>query len=593
MVINRRNKRLSYCMIKHMSNGLTLTTDRSGLDNALPDEKLDSTQPDETPGSPPSHPLSGYFCNDALQLILNIAAENDPWFKEHGLHSERILPKFFLMPNATTMSVDLSIDSAILPLPPRDLVSMMTDVKTWASRFSHIVYSGKGEKPSGTSLEILDIQKVTAEFLKPISVVPFSTIEKITFLRFVKEIRHDMWAVVDLDFDECSERLSRMTIGTSVASKPKVENACRRKPSGVIIAKYDDSKSKVIWIETMEFPIDSDWPFKAYCWINVLKNDYRRMSSDFLSFKLGTENEGSRGELLGVLKEMAKNIRIKYVDSIVASADRDGWSGHRQENKEIWLKHKLNSQGPYAGSCIFVAVVKFNVESKTSRPVFSYLREKNLYIDWCHTRITQWTDEVIRVASPDGDTYCITLNKDPFEGYVLQEASTDGFRSFVISSPIKESDFDQNLSKNEWSELVLYPSGFTIVPDMNLCISISLQLMDSTQQDAIKAMQQFHLDLIAEIEQEIFLPKQSGLQIPLSDYFKQAKPDCAYFLKTGRCKFGSKCAFNHPSHVLATTSGVASENDEASSIHEERTEECSCSATYKGKHPRREDHSQN
>lgn len=75
-----------------------------------------------------SHPLSGYFCNDALHLILNIAAKKDPWFKEHGLHSERILPKFFSMPNATTMNVDLSIDSVILPLPPRELVSMMTDV---------------------------------------------------------------------------------------------------------------------------------------------------------------------------------------------------------------------------------------------------------------------------------------------------------------------------------------------------------------------------------------------------------------------------------------------------------------------------------
>lgn len=84
---------------------------------------------------------------------------------------------------------------------------------------------------------------------------------------------------------------------------------------------------------------------------------------------------------------------------------------------------------------------------------------------------------------------------------MLQEASTDGFCSFVISSPIKESDFNENLRKKEWSKLVLYPSGFTIVPDMNLCISISLQLMDSTQQDAIKAMQQFHLDLIDEIEQ--------------------------------------------------------------------------------------------
>lgn len=30
---------------------------------------------------------------------------------------------------------------------------------------------------------------------------------------------------------------------------------------------------------------------------------------------------------------------------------------------------------------------------------------------------------------------------------------------------------------------------------------------------------------------------------------RPGEPDCIYFLRTGLCGYGSKCRFNHPSHV--------------------------------------------
>ncbi|KAK7342925.1 hypothetical protein VNO80_25883 [Phaseolus coccineus] len=49
---------------------------------------------------------------------------------------------------------------------------------------------------------------------------------------------------------------------------------------------------------------------------------------------------------------------------------------------------------------------------------------------------------------------------------------------------------------------------------------------------------------------------------------RPGEPDCPYFLKTQRCKFGSKCKFNHPM--------VSSENDDVSSGLPERPSEPPC-----------------
>ncbi|WVZ03805.1 hypothetical protein V8G54_024611 [Vigna mungo] len=50
---------------------------------------------------------------------------------------------------------------------------------------------------------------------------------------------------------------------------------------------------------------------------------------------------------------------------------------------------------------------------------------------------------------------------------------------------------------------------------------------------------------------------------------RPGEPDCPYFLKTQRCKFGSKCKFNHPK--------VSSENDDVSAGLPERPSEPLCS----------------
>ncbi|KAJ4980754.1 hypothetical protein NE237_031591 [Protea cynaroides] len=51
---------------------------------------------------------------------------------------------------------------------------------------------------------------------------------------------------------------------------------------------------------------------------------------------------------------------------------------------------------------------------------------------------------------------------------------------------------------------------------------------------------------------------------------RPGEPDCPYFLKTQKCKFGSRCKFNHPNDKIA--SAVSSENVDASVLPERPSE---------------------
>ncbi|ONI11759.1 hypothetical protein PRUPE_4G124000 [Prunus persica] len=75
---------------------------------------------------------------------------------------------------------------------------------------------------------------------------------------------------------------------------------------------------------------------------------------------------------------------------------------------------------------------------------------------------------------------------------------------------------------------------------------------------------------------------------------RPGEPDCPYFIKTQRCKFGMRCKFNHPKEKLAAA--VASENADVFALPERpseppcafymKTGQCKFGATCKFHHPK-------
>ncbi|XP_022749304.1 zinc finger CCCH domain-containing protein 37 isoform X4 [Durio zibethinus] len=94
-------------------------------------------------------------------------------------------------------------------------------------------------------------------------------------------------------------------------------------------------------------------------------------------------------------------------------------------------------------------------------------------------------------------------------------------------------------------------------------------------------------------------PSNAPLKVPLlatgeSLPERAEEPDCPFFLKTQRCKFGSKCKFNHPKDKLATSGD--SENTQVSVLPDRpseppcafymKTGKCKFGATCKFHHPK-------
>ncbi|EOY14328.1 Floral homeotic protein isoform 4 [Theobroma cacao] len=94
-------------------------------------------------------------------------------------------------------------------------------------------------------------------------------------------------------------------------------------------------------------------------------------------------------------------------------------------------------------------------------------------------------------------------------------------------------------------------------------------------------------------------PSNAPLKVPLATTSESlperaGEPDCPYFLKTQRCKFGSKCKFNHPKDKLAISG--AFENIQVAVLPERpsepscsfyvKTGKCKFGATCKFHHPK-------
>ncbi|KAA8531749.1 hypothetical protein F0562_006534 [Nyssa sinensis] len=88
---------------------------------------------------------------------------------------------------------------------------------------------------------------------------------------------------------------------------------------------------------------------------------------------------------------------------------------------------------------------------------------------WPRSLNPEEPEEVIKFASED-DSNCITLHKkvviwNESNEYLLQEASTDGFCSFVISAPMTQLDVNASFFSRRWRDTLLQTSGFAIMPE--------------------------------------------------------------------------------------------------------------------------------
>ncbi|KAK9281919.1 hypothetical protein L1049_004827 [Liquidambar formosana] len=454
----------------------------------------------------------------AYKDIITKAMELKTWVvASPALGSIEELMQMFRSPPPSGMRNECSIESAVIPINPEVLISIMMDVDRWASSLSHIVYRGSGYAPTGVLQQlicmdeaIMNVKMVNAEVRLP---TPFVPTRKFCFLRCLRKITSDAWAIVDASYDYFQ----------NAPSDSKMERTCRRRPSGVII-RSRDNYSEVIWIENVETYqcqiqdnmystiISSDLAFCAKRWVSTLLQKLKREYSKFSNDKMQVDQRAH----ISLLK-LTESMEMLYMECVNEVPNEEKWVVLSDQGARI-LRDITVNHADMLGSNNYVALTSFRVQAKPLK-VFDFLVKYNLGLQWPSMLNLEEPEEVIKFATDDNSN-CITLHEklisqnesSKIHEYLLQEASWNEFCSVVISSTVSEQDMNAALNFGRWRDVFLQPSGFAIMPDGSgglqsdgsLVTVVTQQQLDfSENSQAIEAMTNIIRAIIEEIKEGV------------------------------------------------------------------------------------------
>ncbi|XP_062149386.1 homeobox-leucine zipper protein HDG3-like isoform X2 [Alnus glutinosa] len=447
----------------------------------------------------------------AFKEVMAMALEANTWVVgTPALGSIEEFQQRFRSPPAPGMRVECSIETAILPIPPKNLHSVFMDADVWASTLSGIVHRGSIHSPTGvlsqlidTDPTIIDIVVVNAEFQLPTPLVP---IRKFCFLRCLREIVADVWVIVDVSNDYFDHEPSNSTS----------EVKCRRRPSGVIIRKHGNG-SEVIWIENVEVYehqvqetmyseiVNSKLAFCAKRWVGTLLQMFKRNDSKFFNVKMPL---GWRAHLY--LLNLIKSMEKEYFDCISEAPNRRKWDILADEGIRVLRDVTINADTLDSNN--YTALTSFHVQA-APLSVFQFLVKKYFKLQW--PSLLEESEELFTCVTED-DRHCITLLKKHHE-YMLQDTLEDEFCHFVISSPMTQVAVDTAFCSGIWRDSLLKPSGFAIMPDGSgglesdaslVTIAVQQELDVLEAGPAIEAMSNIIRRIIGEINAAITIGEE-------------------------------------------------------------------------------------
>ncbi|XP_057964205.1 homeobox-leucine zipper protein PROTODERMAL FACTOR 2-like isoform X2 [Malania oleifera] len=379
------------------------------------------------------------ICNAAYKELLTKAVEANTWIlSTPAIGNFDEIFKIFRAPAPSGMRVECSIEKTVIPILVEDLLSIMMDVRKWASSFCHIVYRGSSHAPSGilrklsrNDPRIQNIQMVNAEFQLPTT---FMQSRKLCFLRFQREIIPKIWAIFDVSEDYFNDELPKCAL----------EQNCLRRPSGVIIREHE-SGSEIIWIENMLASMNptknniysniicSNLAFCAKNWVSTLLWKLKRSRSLFREIKTNIQ---PNTKVHTALLELTQSMKMAFLSYVNEALYGSTWVV-TLPNIVVRLLRAVTVDA--LGLENYVGLTSFRVLAKPLK-VFEFLVRKNF--DFLGVNKA---NKVVEFSTYDNSN-CITIDEEEIfqnefiklHAYVLRETSRDEFCSFVISSPVRK-----------------------------------------------------------------------------------------------------------------------------------------------------------
>ncbi|OMP01390.1 hypothetical protein COLO4_11899 [Corchorus olitorius] len=382
----------------------------------------------------------------AYKVIMEVAMDKYNWLRD--------IPALRSLRDATDSQggTDMSMATAVIPMPASDFISMMMNVTEWEKSFLHIIH-GSAVVDTGNFLQFFQIEdpaikNLVGVFTKlqlPTTLVPMWDF---WFLRYLKKITQGIYVII----------IDVSTNFFDTILKPN------RRLSGVIIKDDGDQNSEIIWLdvmilnvpyETIYSPIVNSLKlFEAQRWISTLLSKLKRQSSAFSELNIDVHERVKLNQTLRFdhgaagpnLLEIADAMKLFYKECIAEDPDKKMF--------EVYASGEDNVRLMGLKRC---------------------MAEENLDLAFSSLHNSEEPEQLFKFATDDGSNSMTLHRKKIGEGYkyYLQEASRDEYCSYVISRPMNQDEVDRyiisgpeslmDMSKEKLQNTAV--SGFAIMPD--------------------------------------------------------------------------------------------------------------------------------
>ncbi|KAL3645278.1 hypothetical protein CASFOL_010458 [Castilleja foliolosa] len=349
------------------------------------------------------------------------------------------------------------------------LVETLMDVNQWTEMFPWNI--GRASildviSPGASGNRNCAIQLMEAEFQILSPLVP---VRQMKFVRFCKQHREDLWAVVDVSVDALFQGIG----GNASVS-------CRRLPSGCIVQDMPNGYSKVTWIEHTEYDenivhhlyrplLRSGMVLGAQKWLINLQRQCELFSVIMSSIASGDHSALHPSGKKSIVK-LAQRMTRSFCTGVCATVHK--WEVVQNcDNTKLMMRKSIGNSGEPSGIILSATTTVWMPISPPQ--LLDFLQDEKTRAHWDVLSQDGPMQQMLRVSKGQdlGNDICLLRTSIPASSanpngmLILQETCTDASGSLIVHAAVKTAAMTVAMNDGDSSGVAILPSGFAIVPD--------------------------------------------------------------------------------------------------------------------------------
>ncbi|KAG8381359.1 hypothetical protein BUALT_Bualt06G0114100 [Buddleja alternifolia] len=350
------------------------------------------------------------------------------------------------------------------------LVETLMDVNQWTEMFPwnigrastfDVISPGMAGNRNGA------LQLMQAEFQILSPMVP---VRQVKFIRFCKQHREDMWAVVDVSVDAM---FHGMRGNTSVN--------CRRLPSGCIMQDMPNGYSKVTWIEHTEYDenivhqlyrplLRSGMAFGAQKWLTNLQRQIELFTVTMTSMTpIGDHSAIPPGGKKSIVK-LAQRMTRSFCSGVCGTVHK--WEVVQNgEDTKLMMRKSIGNSGEPPGVILSATTTVWMPVSP--QRLLDFIQNEKTRSHWDVLSQDGPLQQMLHIpkGQDPGNSICLlhtnvpASSSNPSSVLILQDTCTDTAGSLIVHAAVETASMNVVMSGGDSSNVAILPSGFSIVPD--------------------------------------------------------------------------------------------------------------------------------